>query len=169
MPLDPNDPHNQRIIPVGVRTVPQRFSTQLPNPTTLPRADNVAAEAVSETNDRTRFVNVQSFNVPMLPGAYSTLAVNTPAGRRALLSINNFYLTAAQAAPFLPTDEAFRIGVSFDVEPTAFDQCAIQLAPGGSVLYDQVVPQNRVYLFCNQLVLLGINIPVGIVVGNFVG
>lgn len=152
----------------GLRTPPQASGTQLPNPLTLPRPENVAAEDIAEINDRTRFPNIQQYVVRMPPGAaQSRLAVDTPSGRRVLLTIQNQILSTAQAAPLQPFDESFNIGISFDSEATSFDQCPIQLTPGGSIVLDQVIPQNRVYLFSDNQSAAVVDIPVGVTVGNF--
>lgn len=76
------------------------------------------------------------------------LLVDVPTGRRALLIIQN--------------NGANALGISFDGPKDFPEQCAIILQAGGAVLFDAVVPQNRVYGVHNSLT----DIPVGVTVAN---
>lgn len=76
------------------------------------------------------------------------LLVDNPTGIRTLLIIQN--------------NGTEILGLSFDGPKLLVSDCPIVLQAGGSITFDQVVPQNRVYGTHNA----GLSMPVGVIVGN---
>lgn len=90
----------------------------------------------------------------------SVLAVDSAAGKRVFLVIQNL---ATPGDPLYAGVQG-RIGVAFDQDPGFTSMCSIHIYPGGSLVFDTTVPQNRVFLVSDS----DSAIPAGIVVSNVV-
>lgn len=88
----------------------------------------------------------------------TVMAVDSTQGKRVFLSIQNHAALTSDTV----TAELTKIGVAFDQSPRTVAACPIHIFPGGSVLFDKTVPQNRIWLVSDA----SVEIQVGIVVSN---